>query len=151
MSGLALKDFPCFADLTDDERDAFAEICQELAVDAGEEVLVAGEEADGLVLLAAGRLRIESRGGEFAGTVGPGAALGALSLVAPGPREATAVATEACRVFWLPRTGFRRIADDAPHAALRFLEHVLADLAAMVRPGLGHFLAAAVDPARAPE
>lgn len=151
MSGLALKRFACFADLTDDERDAFAGVCQELAVDAGEEVFVVGEEADGLLLVASGRLRIEGPGGALAGTVGPGAALGALSLVAPGPREASATALEPCRVFWLPRTGFRRVADDAPHAALRFLESVLADLVVLVRPGLPHFLAGAVDPAQGPE
>ena len=150
MSGFALKAFGCFADLTDGEREAFSEVCQELAVDAGEQVFVSGEEADGLLLLAAGRLRIDGRG-DLSAVVGPGATLGALSLVVPGPREVSATALEPCRVFWLPRTGFRRIADDAPHAAVRFLEHVLADLVTAVRPGLPHLLAVAVDPAQTAE
>ena len=146
-----LKEFACFADLSDEEREVFADVVQELELAAGEEVFLEGEEADGLVLVCSGRLRIERSAGGFHGTVGAGAALGALSLVAPGPREACAVAETASRVLWLPRSAYRRVAEDEPRAACRFMESVIADFAALVRPGLAHFLPAVVDPSRPEE
>ena len=141
-----LKRFACFADLSDEEREFFADAFREVALDAGEEVFREGEEADGLLLVLSGRLRLERRAEGLSGEVGAGAALGALSLLAPGLREASVFAETQCRALWLPRAHYRRVADDAPRAACRFVEHLLADLVLLVRPGLAHFLRGAVDP-----
>jgi CRP-like cAMP-binding protein len=148
LNGSELKGFACFGDLSDEERDAFADALNELELDAGEEIFREGDEADGLVLLVHGRLRLERREEGLSGTLGPGAALGALSLVGPGRREVSAFAEVPCRVLWLPRRAFHRVVEDSPRAAFRFVEHVLTELVAMVRPGLTRLLDDAVDPPR---
>ena len=103
------------------------------------------EEASGLVLVVEGRVRLESsRAGEL-GSVGPGTALGAVSLVAVGPREASAVADSACCVLLLRRSTFRRLADDAPRAACRLAEAIACDAAALLRAGLEPLVRNAVD------
>lgn len=146
MTSLKLKEFACFSDLSDEEREVFADVMQEVELEAGEEVFREGDEADGVVLVCSGRLRLEREASGFWDSVGAGAALGALSLVVPGPREASALAETPSRVLWLPRSAYRRIAEDEPRAACRFVEQVLSDFVALVRPGLAHFLHAAVDP-----
>lgn len=151
MKGSALKGFACFADLSDEEREAFAEALNELELEAGEEIFREGDEADGLVLLVQGRLRLERRAEGLSGTLGPGAALGALSLVGVGRREVSAFADVPSRVLWLPRRAFHRVVEDSPRAAFRFVEHVLTELVAMVRPGLARLLDGAVDPPRRAE
>jgi CRP-like cAMP-binding protein len=151
MTGAELKGLPCFADLSEEEREAFAEALQEVSLEAGEEVFREGEEAEGMLVVLSGQLRVERDAGALRGSVGPGTVLGALSLVAPGPREASAVAERASRVLWLPRSAYRRVAEDAPRAACRFLEHVLADLVALLRPGLTHLLHVTVDPSHRAE
>jgi len=145
MNPPELKHFACFADLSDEEREVFAEVVEEVAIEAGEEIFREGEEADGLVLILRGRLRLERRTGGC-GAVGRGAILGALSLVAPGKREVTAVAETPSQVLWMSRSAYHRLAEDAPRAACRFLEHVLAEAVALIRPGLPSLLASAVDP-----
>jgi CRP-like cAMP-binding protein len=147
VSASDLKRFACFADLSEEEREAFAEAVQEVDLEAGEEIFRRGEDADGMLLVASGRLRVAREQGGLEGTVGPGAVLGAVSLVAPGPREADVFADVASRVLWLPRSAYRRVAEDAPHAACRFVEHVLADFTCLVRPGLAQLLRSGVDPA----
>lgn len=146
MTGAELKDFACFEDLSEEDREVFAEAMRTLELAVGEEVFLEGDDADGMLLLVSGSLRVERREGGFQGSVGPGTVLGALSLVAPGPREASTTAETACRALWLPRTAYHRVAEDAPRAAGRFIERVLADLVAQIRPGLPLFLAGAVDP-----
>lgn len=142
-----LKQFACLADLTEDEAEVFASALQAISLQPGEAVFQEGEEADGMLLLVTGRLRIERGGGQpQRGEVGAGAALGALSLFALGPREASVYAETHCTALWLSRSAYRRLADDAPHAACRFLEHLLADLATLVRPGLARLAEDAVDP-----
>lgn len=148
MNGVDLKAFACFGDLSEEEREVFGEAMQRITLDAGEEVFREGEDADGLILLVRGRLRLSRATPGLVGSLGPGETLGALSLVAAGPREASVVAETVSEILWLPRTAYRRVADEAPHAACRFVERVLADLTAMMRPGLTRFLRDAVDPAR---
>jgi CRP-like cAMP-binding protein len=148
LKGSELKGFACFSDLSDEERDVFADAVNELELEAGEEIFREGDEADGLVLLVHGRLRLERRAEGLSGMIGPGAALGALSLVGAGRREVSAFADVPCRVLWLPRRAFHRVAEDSPRAAFRFIEHVLTELVAMVRPGLARLLDGAVDPPR---
>ncbi len=62
MSGAAaLKEFSCFAELSDEQRECFATAMQELVLDAGEEIFREGDDADGLLLLVEGPLRHEPR------------------------------------------------------------------------------------------
>lgn len=146
MTPAELGRFACFADLGDEEREGVAALLREVVLDPGETLFVEGDEANGLFLVSSGRLRLARRMPPCRGTVGEGAVLGALSLVAAGPREATAVAEGACRVLWLPRSAFRRLVEDAPRAACRLLESVVSDLAVQLRSVVPGMLSSAVDP-----
>ncbi len=142
-----LKHFACLADLSEDDAEVFAAVLKPVALQPGEQVFVEGDEADGMLLLVTGRLRLERAGKPtLTGEVGAGAALGALSLLVPGPREASVFAETRCSALWLSRAAYRRAADDAPRAACQFLERLLTDFASMVRPALSLLAEDAVDP-----
>ncbi len=142
---LELKGFELLAELADEERELVAEMLERHELDDGEQFFAEGQEAEGLVLVEIGALALSSaRGGEL-GKVEAGDSLGAASLVAVGPREATAVAAGATCVWVLSRESFRRLAEDAPRAACRILEGALVDLAGAVRDGLDRFGGAPTD------
>jgi len=136
VSADRLKRFAILSSLVEEDRSALDELIEEIELEAGEPLFQEGQESEGLVLVERGALRLQSRRVEQAGTIGAGGDLGALSLIALGVREVTAVASEPTRVLILTRSSFLRLADDAPRVAARLLEAVLADTAAALRQGL---------------
>lgn len=140
-----LADFALLARLGGGERRALAEALVSLNVEAGTLLFEEGDPAEGLVLVAEGRVRVGSRRGGEAAEFGPGASLGAFSLVARGLREARAETTARSRLLVLRRDAYERLAREAPRAACRLLEGVLADTAALLRSGLDGAGAASVD------
>lgn len=134
------KIFSPFSDLTAEELELVASLLEERELAAGEVVQNEGDEADGLLLLAEGRLTLSStRAGEL-GCLEPGRHLGELSLAALGRREVKLIASEPSRLLIFPRSAFLRLSEDAPRAATRILEAILRDLAATVRGGLDRLL-----------
>ena len=145
MSAVELKRFTLFEELSEEEREVLSEEIERIELEPGDVLFREHEEASGLVLLVEGRVRLESqRAGEL-GSVGPGSALGAVSLVTVGPREASAIAESACSIFLLRRSTFRRLADDAPRAACRVAEAIARETAAFLRAGLEPLVRSAVD------
>ena len=145
MSAVELKRFTLFEELSEEEREVLSEGIERIELEPGDVLFREQEEASGLVLLVEGRVRLESqRVGEL-GSVGPGSALGAVSLVTVGPREASAIAESACSIFLLRRSTFRRLADDAPRAACRVAEAIARETAAFLRAGLEPLVRSAVD------
>lgn len=136
MSGEELKALSFCAELTEGDREALGALLEEQRLHPGRSVFREGTESDGLVWIAEGTVRLESRRRGQLDATGSGAALGALSLLVLGPREATAVCETPCRVLRLPRTSFRRLLDDHPRTACRLLEAIVAELGAMLRPEL---------------
>jgi CRP-like cAMP-binding protein len=143
-SGPDLKAFALLAELTEDERETVTELLERrIELDPGEQLFCEGQEAEGLVLIESGTLDLTSARAGALGQVGAGDCLGAVALVAVGPREVTAVASEAACVWMLSRESFRRLCEDSPRAACRILEAALADFAGAAREGLDRFAAAA--------
>jgi len=137
LSGLELKRFQLLAELEEAEREAIAEVLEPVELEAGIVLFAAGEQSEGLCLVAEGGVRIESARIAGAGLVlGPGSALGAWSLVTGGPREVHARTTSPTRILVLRRSDFRRFADGEPRAACRLLEAILRDTARLGREGL---------------
>ena len=95
-----------------------------------------GEEGDGLVLVAEGRVRIESRRGVDLGDLHGGCAFGGLSLLVLGKRECSVIALTDCQVLQLSRNAFRRLVEDAPRTACRLLEAVVNQFATGLREQL---------------
>lgn len=140
MNEIDLKRFSLFSDLADCDRDAVAELLEPTELLAGQQFFREGQEAEGLLLIDRGELRLESeRGGEL-GTSGEGTALGGLSLLVVGPREVTAVAVTPSRVLQLSRAAFLRLAEDYPRTGLRLVQAIMVEFAGAVREGLDHIV-----------
>ena len=139
MSAPDLKAFALLAELSEEERELVTDLLERLDLDPGEQLFCEGQEAECLVLIETGTLDLSSARVGAVGQVGAGESLGALSLVTVGPREVTAVASEAAGVWVLSRESFRRLCEDAPRAACRILEAALADFAGAVRDELDRF------------
>jgi CRP-like cAMP-binding protein len=131
-----LKRCALFEDFSDDERDTLWQELEPEDVPAGHSLFEEGSEADGLLVVLDGEVQVECRERGALGAVGAGAALGALSLVAAGRREATAVARTDCKLVHLSRGSFRRLVADAPQLACKLQEAMLRELAANLREGL---------------
>lgn len=130
-----LKQFPQLRDLSAEELEILVPLLEERAVAKGRRLASEGEEAEGMILVAEGSVRIQNAAGHTGSLAAP-AALGAVALVTVGARALTAVAAEPCRVLVLSRTAFHRFAEDAPRAAVRILEAIVTDLAALLRQGV---------------
>ena len=137
MTDADLKLFSLLAEFHGEDREALAEHLEDQQVDHDVRIFTEGEETDGLVLVVEGAVRVGSHKHGYVGTIGPGGALGALSVVAVGPRVVTAIASSRCRLLLLRRTAFRRLMEDAPRTASRLLEAILRDLSGALREGLG--------------
>lgn len=131
-----LKRFAVLAECSDEDREAIAPLLEERQLRAGSPLFREGSEAEALVLVAEGALRLESRRAGDLGTVGAGGALGGVALVLAGKREVGAVAAVPSRLWLLDRAAFRRLVADAPRAACRIAEGVLGQLAGALRDQL---------------
>jgi len=118
---------------TEDDREALAELLEEKTLAAGRRAFSEGSEAEEVVFVISGSLRLKSRRAGDLGCIGAGQTLGGLCLVAVGLREATAMAEEPTRIAVLPRSAFPRLADDAPRTACRLLEAVGAEAGSLLR------------------
>jgi len=145
VSGAELSRFPLLATLDDAEREALAGALEALELDRGERLFDVGDPADGLLLVAAGRVALASDAHGARGEFGPGAALGAISLVDDGVRVARAETVSRARVLHLGRDAYRRFADAQPRAACRLLEALLREQAHTTREALAQVEAALVD------
>jgi len=136
LSEIDLKRFSLLSDLTDSDREAVAELLEPIELVPGRQCFREGQEAEGLLLIDHGELRLESqRGGEL-GNSGEGTVLGGLSLLVVGPREVTAIATAPTRVLQLSRTAFLRLSEDHPRTGLRLAQAITVEFAGAVREGL---------------
>lgn len=137
MSPEDLKRFALLAELGEDERDSLAQLLDERQLPNGKSAFREGAEAEGLVLLSEGRLKLKSkRTGAIVGHLEAPAHLGGASLFAFGKREITALAEGPATVQLLPRAGLQRLAEDDPRAAFRLAEAIAGELAGLLRAGL---------------
>jgi CRP-like cAMP-binding protein len=131
-----LKRFSLFSDLAECDREAVAELLEPIDLLPGRQFFREGQEADGLLLIDRGELRLESERSGDLGAAGEGTALGGLSLLVAGSREVTAIAVDAARVLQLSRTAFLRLAEDHPRTGLRLAQAIIVEFAGAVREGL---------------
>lgn len=133
-----LKRFPLLVELSDDDRDALFGLLEVQTLRRGRSVYRETGEADGLVMVLRGEVRLSSRhaSDDDLGTLGEGAILGAASLLAMGPREATAKAVGDCQVALLSRNAYRRLVEDYPRTACRLTEAIARHLSALLRETL---------------
>jgi CRP-like cAMP-binding protein len=133
VSSADLGKFSLLAQLDDAERGSLENELESLELAAGTLLFSEGEPADGALFVAEGRVRVHSPRAGLDAEFGAGEALGTLSLVVDGPREATAETVSHARIWRLSRGAYRRLAEVAPAAACRLLEGILREYAGAVR------------------
>lgn len=138
MTPLDLKRFGLFADLVEADLDLLADLMDSRSLLSGQQLFREGQEAEGLVMVMEGRVRLESSRAGVIGSVQAGETIGAASLVSVGMREITAVAEQPTEIQVLSREGFHRFVEDAPRSAARVLEALGCELAGILRGGLDH-------------
>ena len=142
MKAQALAQFALLSELESEELDALCEVLEPQELARGSILFEEGDPADGLVLIAEGRLRIKClRAGDL-GEIGEGEVIGASSLAGPGSRETTAVAVSNARVYTLSRDGFQSLVRGEPRVACKIAGASLRALADTLREGLTPLVAA---------
>jgi CRP-like cAMP-binding protein len=146
VSASILEKIALLGEFDGEDRAALADLLLERSLRSGQVCFSEGEQSEGLVLVASGAVKLESRRAGALGEVEAGGWLGGVSLVIPGEREVTATASRDTRTLEMDRTAFRRLVEDAPRTACRLLEAIVRDLGSALRPTLDQLAAGTVDP-----
>jgi CRP-like cAMP-binding protein len=151
VNAAALKDFALLSEFSDEDREALFELLEPKTLNNGRSIFREGSEADRLVFVVSGDVIVTNNRCPDTASVGPGAALGCLSLFVMGRREATAKAEGRCEILQLPRTSYRRLVEDAPGTACRLTEAIVKQLTTCTREALDAVVAGTWKyPAKAP-
>ena len=116
-----LRQVPLLAGLGRKELEAVAQLCDEVDLPEGRELMREGDIGDEFFLLVEGSVRVD-RGGRTVATLGPGQFLGEISLVDHGPRTATATCETACRMLVLAHREFNSLMNSNADVRGRILE-----------------------------
>lgn len=85
---------------------------------SGEILFLAGGAADSLYIVLTGRLAVLGAHGDAVAEIGPGETVGEMALLTGAPRSATVRAIRDSELVRLSRTGFDRLMERQPRAAL---------------------------------
>ena len=96
---------PSFAGLSLSEATEFLRNGRPRSYQAGEVLIREGAEGTALIVVTAGQVEV-SRGGRRLALLGPGATIGEMSLVDPGPRSATVMGRRSGDIIELDRETF---------------------------------------------
>jgi predicted acylesterase/phospholipase RssA/CRP-like cAMP-binding protein len=126
-----LRTSAVFSHLDDESRAALIEALDPRFVRRGDIVMLQGDPADGMYLVASGRLQVilESDNGDtpsIISEVGPGHVVGEMALLTDGPRTATVVARRDSHILFMSSDAFARVVGNHP-GALRGVASALVD------------------------
>jgi CRP-like cAMP-binding protein len=119
-------------DLTGDEILALSLLVEARQVRAGDPLFREGDEADEVIVIAEGAVRLE-RARETLGVLGSGEMLGGVCLTSVGQRGCDAIAEEDVELLALSRGAYLQLRSDHPSVALALHEGLLRELAQSVR------------------
>jgi len=128
-----LAKFGLFAALDPAARERIADALEAEEVGAGVSLFREGDPPDGAVFIVAGRVRIHRDAILGESELGPGDALGTLSLVVDGPRMTSAETLSRTRLLRLRADAFRRVAAEAPAVACVLFEALVCEAAHALR------------------
>ena len=104
---------PLFAGFNRREIEALGRLMDEIDVKEGRVLKREGASGREFFIVVSGRVRVE-RNGRKVNELGPGDFLGEIALIDHGPRTATVVASEPCRLMVLDIGGFRTLVTKYP-------------------------------------
>ena len=127
-----LAAIPLFAELTLDERECVAEVCEQLEIEEGATLLREGDFGYAMFAITDGTAEV-IQDGDVLRTLGPGDVFGEIAVLSGGRRTATVVAKTPMEVITVFNRDLWRLERDVPEvaAALR------TTIAARVGPLLG--------------
>ncbi|HEX8025763.1 MAG TPA: cyclic nucleotide-binding domain-containing protein [Candidatus Limnocylindrales bacterium] len=113
-----LRSVPLFADLDARSLDAVGVLAREVSEPAGTSLMVEGEPGDAFYVIVEGTVRVERAGGTVR-SMSAGGFLGEIALLEGGPRTATAICVDDCRLLVIQRHEFERLLAAMPHLEKR--------------------------------
>jgi len=116
-----LHSIPLFSRLGSRDIERLGQLFDEVQVPTGQVLMRQGQNGAEMFVLASGRVSVE-RDGRVIAERGPGEVLGEISLLSEGPRTATVMATEPCRLFVLGHREFHALMDEQPAIRLQILD-----------------------------
>lgn len=125
-----LSTIPLFAGLEPSEIDGLFDLAETRTLAPAQELFVEGGFADALWIIMDGDVEI-SREGHVLAELGPGAALGELSLFTPNAARRSASARAICQVtvLRLPLATLRKLIDAHDHAMLKVVSNLARQMA----------------------
>ncbi|HYL39989.1 MAG TPA: cyclic nucleotide-binding domain-containing protein, partial [Candidatus Binatus sp.] len=116
-----LATVPLFSGLGRTELEELGQLVDEVDVPAGHVLMRQGDRGDEMFVVVSGELDID-RDGRWINKVGPGAAVGEMSLLSEGPRTATVTTVGATSLLVLGHREFHSLMDAHPAVRTRVLE-----------------------------
>jgi CRP/FNR family transcriptional regulator, cyclic AMP receptor protein len=118
-----LRGVQMFSACTDKELAQIARACDEVALEPDSVIVEEGAAGEEFYLVVTGEATV-TRGGQPVGTVTPGGYFGELSLLDPGPRNATVTSETPMTLLKLGRREFGAVLDSWPGVAHKLLEQM---------------------------
>jgi CRP/FNR family transcriptional regulator, cyclic AMP receptor protein len=109
----ALRSVSLFSGLRQRELEQVAQLADEVDLPAGQVLMREGENGNQAFIIGSGEALVE-RGGRQVATLGPGAVLGEMALVAEGPRVGTVTLTTPAHLFVLAHREFHSLMETVP-------------------------------------
>jgi CRP-like cAMP-binding protein len=112
-----------FAKLKRHDLERVGALADEVDLPANHVLMRQGDRGSEMYVLARGKATVE-RDGRRLRDLGPGSAIGEMSLLSEGPRTATVTLTEPSQLFVLAHREFHTLLDEMPSMRLAILESV---------------------------
>lgn len=104
----ALRSVSLFSDLRQRDLEQVAQLTDEVDLPAGHVLMREGDNGSQAFIIGSGEALVEHGGRQIA-TLGPGAVLGEMAIIAEGPRVATATLTKPSHLYVLAHREFHSL------------------------------------------
>jgi CRP-like cAMP-binding protein len=132
-----LRSVPLFREFSDADADAVMSVLRVRHFQSGDEVFRQGDMGEHMVIVAAGRLRVEVDDGKGhrsdVGAIQAGEIVGEMAALDPAPRNAFVIAASEAVVYELSRAGLQTLLGQAPGASAAIVAHVIAEVTRRLR------------------
>jgi len=125
MDADRLASIPLFAELTLDQRESVARLCEEIDIEAGDTLLREGDFGYAMFAITSGNAEV-IQNGEVIRALGPGDVFGEIAVLASGRRTASVVAITPMKLVTVFNRDLWRLERDIPEVATALRSKVAA-------------------------
>ena len=123
MNAAELVSIPLFAELTLDQRESVARLCEEIDIAAGDTLLREGDFGYAMFAITSGKAEVV-QSGEVIRTLGPGDVFGEIAVLASGRRTASVVAITPMKLITVLNRDVWRLERDIPEVGTMLRSNV---------------------------